>query len=244
MSTPSGTIKYLAVRVHLLSRIEQFEPGTRLPPEPVLCGEYGVSRITLRHAVDGLIDDGRLVRKQGLGTFVVEPQYPMRYRERFADEVTGFFTQQTNEGAVVTTRVLDQSVVLAGERVAGQLRISPADKVVSLTRLRYVNGTLHHLVHTFMPFAMFPDTAEANFTGQSLYHYLAERHGVTLQRNDLLVSIEPAPLDAVEHLGVAFGEKLLKVASTVFDATGRAVAYGTSHFAPNNSEITFGLHSS
>ena len=242
MSTASGTSKYVAVRAHLLSRIEQLEPGTRLPPEPVLCEEYGVSRITLRHAVDGLIDDGRLVRKQGLGTFVVEPQYPMRYRERFADEVTGFFTQQTNEGAVVTTRVLDQSVVLAGELVAGQLRTSSADTVVSLTRLRYVNGTLHHLVHTFMPFALFPDTAEADFTDRSLYLYLAEHHGVTLHRNDLLVSIESAPTDTVEHLGVEVGEKLLKVASTVFDTDGRAIAYGTSHFTPNNSEISFGLH--
>ena len=80
MRTLSGTSKYVAVREHLLSRIVQMEAGTRLPPEPVLCEEYGVSRITLRHAVDGLIADGHLVREQGRGTFVTEPQFRTHYR--------------------------------------------------------------------------------------------------------------------------------------------------------------------
>ena len=143
MATASGTSKYVAVREHLLTRIKALEPGSRLPAEPVLCEEYGVSRITLRHAVDGLISDGHLVREQGKGTFVVEPQYRLRYRERFADEVTGFYAQQTNEGFTVSTRVLQQKVVLAGEPVASQLGISAADPVVQLTRLRFEIGRAH-----------------------------------------------------------------------------------------------------
>jgi len=242
MATASGTSKYVAVREHLLTRIKALEPGSRLPAEPVLCEEYGVSRITLRHAVDGLISDGHLVREQGKGTFVVEPQYRLRYRERFADEVTGFYAQQTNEGFTVSTRVLQQKVVLAGEPVASQLGISAADPVVQLTRLRFVNETLHHLVVTHLPFALFPDTAEVDFTDGSLYGFLAKEHGVTLSRNDLLVSVDAASETVADSLDVPLGEKLLKIASTVYDADDNAVAYGTSHFTPQNSEISFGLH--
>lgn len=242
MATASGTSKYVAVREHLLTRIQALEPGSRLPAEPILCDEYGVSRITLRHAVDGLISDGHLVREHGRGTFVVEPQYRLRYRERFADEVTGFFTQQTSEGFTVTTSVLKQRVTLAGEPTASQLGINAADAVVELTRLRYVNGTLHHLVVTYLPFAQFPDTSEVDFTDGSLFGYLKQEHDVTLTRNDLLVSIEAAPEFVADALGVVTGEKLLKVASTVFDTDDRPVAYGTSHFTPQNSEISFGLH--
>lgn len=244
MPTASGTSKYVAVREHLLTRIGQLEPGTRLPAEPVLCEEYGVSRITLRHAVDGLIAEGHLVREQGRGTFVVEPQYRLRYRERFADAVTGFFTQQTAEGFRVSTEVLEQSVTLAGSGVAGQLGINAADKVVSLQRLRFVNRTLHHYVETFLPFDRFPDTAAVDFTDGSLFQYLSERHDVHLERNDLLVSVDGAPAAVAELLGVEEGERLLKVDSTVFEASGLAVAYGTSYFTPANSEISFGLHGS
>jgi GntR family transcriptional regulator len=243
MSTTSGLSKYVAVREHLLTRIQELAPGTRLPAEPVLCAEYGVSRITLRHAVDGLINDGLLVREHGRGTFVVEPQYRLRYRERFADEVTGFYTQQTNEGFTVTTTVLSQSVILAGEPAASQLGISAADRVVHLNRLRFVNGTLHHVTSTYLPYALFPDTAEVDFTNGSLYKYLAEKHGVALARNDVLVSLDTATEAIAEPLGVPIGEKLLKLASTVYDTDDRAIAYGTSHFTPQNSEIAFGLHS-
>jgi GntR family transcriptional regulator len=243
MATASGTSKYVAVREHLLTRIQDLEAGTRLPAEPTLCEEYGVSRITLRHAVDGLIADGHLVREHGRGTFVTEPQYRLRYRERFADEVKGFFAQQSSEGFVVSTSVLQQRVTLAGGLVASQLGINSADRVVELTRLRFVNGTLHHLVVTYLPCTLFPDTAEVNFTDGSLFGYLAKEHRVTLARNDLLVSVEAAPDLVADALGVPFGEKLLKVTSTVFDGDNRAIAYGTSHFTPQNSEISFGLHS-
>jgi GntR family transcriptional regulator len=243
MATASGTSKYVAVREHLLTRIQSMAAGDQLPAEPVLCDEYGVSRITLRHAVDGLIADGHLVREHGRGTFVVEPQYRVRFRERFADEVTGFYTQQTNEGFSVTTTVLRQRVTLAGEPTASQLGVNPADAVVELTRLRFVNGVLHHHVVTYLPFARFPETAEIDLTDTSLFAHLKAAHGVTLSRNDLLVSIDSASEQVAESLHTPVGEKLLKIASTVFDSDDVAVAYGYSHFTPQNSEISFGLHS-
>lgn len=243
MRTMSGTSKYVAVREHLLSRIVKLAPGTRLAPEPVLCEEYGVSRITLRHAVDGLIADGHLVREQGRGTFVTEPQFRTHYRERFADDVKGFYVQQTEEGFTVTSQVLRQRVVLAGETVAAQLDLSSADQVVKLLRLRFVNGSLHHLVTTFLPFDRFPATETRDFTDGSLFEFLRSEYQVALGRNDLLVSIAAADSVTADALMLDPGEKLLRVASTVFDHDDRAVAYGISDFTPQNSELFFGLHS-
>jgi GntR family transcriptional regulator len=226
MRTVTGTSKYVAVREHLLSRIVQMEAGTRLPPEPVLCEEYGVSRITLRHAVDGLIADGHLVREQGRGTFVTEPQFRTHYRERFADSVKGFHAQQTEEGF----------------RVAAELDVNPADRVVELVRLRYVNGALHQLAFTWLPFDRFPAAATADFAEASLYGFLRDEYDLTLERNDLLVSIAPADSFTADALLVEHGDRLLRVASTVYDQDDRAVATGTSDFTPQNSELFFGLH--
>lgn len=242
MAMSTGTSKYVAVREHLLGRISQLEPGTRMPPEPVLCDEYGVSRITLRHAVDGLVADGVLVREHGRGTFVVEPHFPVRYRERFADAVTGFYSQQTDEGFTVTTQVLSQRVCPLGVVAAARLGVNPADPGLELTRLRFVNGALHHHVRTWLPMALFPSAVDVDFTDGSLYGYLATEFGIELRRNDVLVSVEPAAEDVASHLHVPVGEKLLTVTSTVFDADDRAIAHGTSRFTPANSEISFDLH--
>ncbi|TPW71575.1 GntR family transcriptional regulator [Schumannella sp. 10F1B-5-1] len=241
MPTATGTSKYVAVREHLLTRIRDLEVGTRLPAEPVLCDEYGVSRITLRHAVDGLIADGVLVREQGRGTFVSAPRYASRYPERFADQVSGFHTQQSREGHRVHTRVVGFEDAPAGSFSSDRLDVSSADRVARLTRLRYVNDALHHLAITDLPLDRFPGILEVDFTDGSLFDWLRGQ-GVKLARNEVVVSIDTADTALAEHLGVDVGEKVLRVDSTVFDADDRAVSYGTSHFTPQNSEIAFGLH--
>src|SRR3954464_8462654 len=71
--SPVSGPKYLSVREHLRRRVTALPEQTLLPPEPVLCAEYGVSRITLRRAVDGLVADGHLVLEQGPDLHVTRP---------------------------------------------------------------------------------------------------------------------------------------------------------------------------
>ena len=241
MASTTGTSKYRAVRDSLLERISSMRVGDRLPSETVLCDEFEVSRITLRHAVDGLVQDGRLIREHGRGTFVSAPRPGVHYPERFADVVTGFHRQQTSAGHTVTTRVLRQELVPAGERVARLLDLPVGDSVVELVRLRYVNGQLHQHVVTYLPYERFPDTVTADFTSGSLYDHLHERYGVTLTRNDLTVRVEEAAPDVALNLDVEVGLRLLSVDSTVFDTDERPVAFGTARHTPLNSEIDLSL---
>lgn len=242
MTTGTGRTKYAAVRSGLLARIAGMAPGSQLPAEPVLCEEFGVSRITLRHAVDGLVRDGRLIRRHGRGTFVTEPAVTMRYPERFTDRVTGFFRQQHDAGHEVTTRVLRQELAHAGENVARFLDIDFASRVIELVRLRYVNGQLHHHVVTYLPYDRFPDLLTEDFNTGSLFERLQALHAVALTRNDLSVGIEPAAGDIALNLAVEPDERLLRIDSTVFDADGTPAAYGVARHTPANSEITLSLH--
>lgn len=241
MTLDAGTSKYMAVRGSLLDRISAMHVGDKLPSESVLCDEFGVSRITLRHAVDGLVQDGRLSRQHGRGTFVSEPQPGVHYPERFADVVTGFYRQQTSAGHTVTTRVLRQELVPASDAVARCLEIAEGETVVELVRLRYVNGQLHQYVVTYLPSARFPDTITADFTVGSLYDYLHEHHGVRLTRNDLTVRVDEATPDIALNLAVATGLRLLSIASTVYDQDDAPVAFGIARHTPENSEIDLSL---
>src|ERR687894_391231 len=105
--------KYLSVREHLRRRVAALPEHTVLPPEPVLCAEYGVSRITLRRAVDGLVADGHLVREQGRGTYVTRPAIRHEYRESFVHRIAGWSSVMTEQGAQVGTTVLTQRIVPA-----------------------------------------------------------------------------------------------------------------------------------
>ncbi|KRA24055.1 hypothetical protein ASD65_06170 [Microbacterium sp. Root61] len=241
MEITSGTSKYVAVRSSLLERISAMEIGEQLPSEPVLCDEFGVSRITLRHAVDGLVQDGLLAREHGRGTFVTEPPAGARYPERFADVVTGFHRQQTSAGHTVTTRVLRQALVPADGEIATLLDLPVGEGVVELIRLRYVNGQLHQYVVTYLPYERFPDTLTADFAHGSLYDFLHERYDVTLTRNDLVVRIDEATPEIALNLAVPSGLRLLTMASTVYDSADSPVAYGIARHTPENSEISLTL---
>jgi len=241
MSIDAGTSKYVAVRSSLLRRISEMQVGDRLPSEPVLCEEFGVSRITLRHAVDGLVQDGRLTREHGRGTFVSAPQPGVHYPERFADVVTGFHRQQTSAGHTVTTRVLRQELVPATADVARLLELSMGDSVVELVRLRYVNGQLHQYVVTHLPYARFPGTLTTDLTEGSLYDYLHDQYGIVLARNDLTVRVVEASPEIAMNLSAEPGLRLLSIASTVFTEDDVPVAFGTARHTPENSEIDLSL---
>ncbi|MGV9869264.1 GntR family transcriptional regulator [Rhodococcus koreensis] len=240
MST--GTAKYASVRDHLQGRIAKMTVGTKLPSEPVLCEEYGVSRITVRRAVDELIREGLLVREQGRGTFVTEPKYVQQVRETFSDRVTGFYRQQTALGRTVSTKVIQNHLVRDPDAAAA-LNLNPADELVELERLRYVNDTLHQHVTTYVSAARFPGVLDRDFTDGSLYEYLAEEYGVTLIRNNLLVSLDQADAHIAAALHVSGGQAILTIESTVFDQDDQPVAYGIARHTPANSSIAFSLTS-
>ena len=109
--------------------------GEQLPPEPELCDQYGVSRITLRHAVDDLIQDGLLVREQGRGTFRTAKQGESQH-EVISDHIRGFFRQQADLGNTVDTKVLDNAWCV--RKGAQRLGLPDDADLVRLERLRYV----------------------------------------------------------------------------------------------------------
>lgn len=233
--------KYAQVRDHLLRRVQSLPVGERLPAEGVLCGEYDVSRITLRRAVDELVQDGYLVREHGRGTFVSHPRYNLKHRERFVNEVTGFHTQLTRQGHTVTSRVTEQQSERAGSRLAAALGVSPAASVVRLERLRSVNGAVHHLAESYVEEDRFPDVLTSDFTSSSLYAHMRARHDVLLVRNEIVVGLHRCDAREAALLEVAEETPLLLATSRVFEPGRKPVIYGTSKFLPHAAELSFDI---
>jgi GntR family transcriptional regulator len=238
-STLAGP-KYLAVREHLRRRVSALPEHTLLPPEPQLCAEYGVSRITLRRAVDGLVADGHLVREQGRGTYVSRPGIRHEYRESFVHRIAGFSSVMSETGAQVGTTVLTQQVVPAPAAVAAELKLSPADDVVELVRLRSVDGAPNHVAHTYLPAALYPKAAEQDFSEGSLYEYLRREYGADLAHARIVVDVDTAAPEEAELLEIVAGSPLLVVRTTVRDsADDHPLLHSFSRLRPDVSQVEF-----
>ena len=235
-----NTPKYIAVRDILLRRLRESEPGDRLPTEPELCAEFGVSRITVRRAVEELIDEGLLVRQQGRGTFVIEPPNANVFTESFADRVTGFYRQQLEAGHTVTSRVLANHIVTDPDAAAA-LGVPASTALIELSRIRYVNGALQQCSTTWLPALTYQVVLGHDFSVGSLYEFLKHETGTVLTRNDLVVRLASADAQVAAALRLIEGEPILAMTTTVFDANGHPVAHGITSFTPSTSQITISL---
>jgi GntR family transcriptional regulator len=231
--------KYLSVREHLRRRVSALPEHTLLPPEPVLCEEYGVSRITLRRAVDGLVADGHLVREQGRGTYVTRPAIRHEYRESFVHRIAGWSSVMTEQGVQVGTTVLTQRIVPVQPPVAVELGLETATDVVELVRLRSVDGAPNHVAHSFLPAATYPKAAEADLTEGSLYEFLRREYSADLAHARIVVDVDTAAPDEADLLRVVAGSPLLVVRTTVRDSAGHPLVHSFSRLRPDVSQVEF-----
>jgi GntR family transcriptional regulator len=239
VTTGTAGPKYLSVREHLRRRVSALPEHTLLPPEPVLCAEYGVSRITLRRAVDGLVADGHLVREQGRGTFVTRPAIRHEYRESFVHRIAGFTSVMTEQGAQVGTTVLTQRITPAPSSVAKELSLDTADDVVELVRLRSLDGAPNHVAHSFLPATLYPKAAEADLSEGSLYDYLRREYAADLAHARIVVDVGMAAAEEADLLDVVAGSPLLVVRTTVHDSGGHPLVHSFSRLRPDVSQVEF-----
>lgn len=157
--------------------------GTRLPPERQLAAALGVSRMTLRQALDALVQEGRITRAVGGGggSFVAEPRVSVDI-----SNLMGLSAQLLKSVHSASSRVLAMETVPADKVVAEALQLAAGTLVHRVCRLRYAASTPVVLEDSYFPEAMFPGLPERDLTG-SIYAVLGEGYGL-------------APFSSVEEL--------------------------------------------
>jgi GntR family transcriptional regulator len=174
-----SAVKRTQVREALLAMATGRAAGEALPSEVDLCESLGVSRPTLRAAVDELAEAGVLVRRPGRGTFVgttkiAQPLAPTA-------GVANSFRVPLTEG-VWESRTLAFERRSAGARLARALSVSPSEPIVAVERLRIVDGTPLAVERIHVPDAFVPGITGEDFERGSFYQLLHSRYGVTMAR--------------------------------------------------------------
>ena len=162
--------------------------GERIPSERVLIRFLGISRSTLRQAVDTPIHDGLLERRHGSGTYVT----PQRFDQRL-DTVYSFYDQFHKAGTPLTDTVVAAIEIEAGPTVARALEISMGEPVFFVQRVRSVRGVPLMVNQSYLPARLFPGLLlEHGYA--SLYALLRERYGVAIvHADDSLEAIDADP---------------------------------------------------
>jgi GntR family transcriptional regulator len=158
----------------LESLASRSEPGSALPSERELADRYGVARMTVRGAIDGLVARGLVYRVHGQGTFVSE----RRFTQPAA--LTSFSEDMAARGLAPTSLVLAQERVPAPEPIALALELGSQEEIVRIERIRLGDGEPIALERTHLPARRFPGLEHADLSARSLYGHLAERYGCSV----------------------------------------------------------------
>ncbi len=205
------TAKYHSIRDEILDLIAELDVGDALPPERTLAPQFGVSRMTLRRAVEELIREGRLQRRHGSGTFVAEPKIAQGLA------VTSFSEDMKQRGAVPSSRTLGVDEVHAGARLGRVLEISPGDTVVKVLRLRLADDAPMALETLHVPRSVAPHLDGDSLTGRSFYELLEAEYGIVLDGG--VQTIEATVTDETES---EFLEVPVHSPAFLFERTSRA----------------------
>lgn len=206
-------------RERVLDLIESLQVGQAIPPERQLCVRLGVSRLTLRAAVDQLVQEGYLVRRHGSGTFVSQPKIAQQLA------LTSFTEDMVRRGMVPSSRTLELAVVPAGARIARRLQVSPEDPVVKIRRLRLADGESMAIETLHVPAALVPGLTAADLEGKSFYELLEHRYGIVIGYGQQ--TIEPTVTNEEESadLGVPLHSPALLFERTTSTEAGRMVEF-------------------
>ncbi|WNF01198.1 GntR family transcriptional regulator [Streptomyces luomodiensis] len=222
--------RYQVIYDDLVSQIRSgaLAPGARLPGETDLAKQYGVSRMTVRQALDLLDSERFVVRRQGSGTFVSDHAEHGRRLNRlrsFADEVEG-------DGGTASSRVIRNETAPAPAEVAEVFGAAKGDRANRLTRVRLISGTPAALQDAWVPYSVAPSLSREPLLDGSLYRTLTERFGVELRHADQSMAATLLTAEQAELLDTAPGGAALEVRRTTYGSRGEIVEFTTSWTLP------------
>jgi DNA-binding GntR family transcriptional regulator len=215
VSTSPVLPKYYQVEQLMRRRIMPLSSGAALPSEPDLAKEYGVSRSTVRSAIETLAAEGLLQRVQGRGTFVCgeKLEYPIGYHQR---------TPQPQADELPDHEIVGFRSARDEDR-AKTFGIGPSEKVLEVTRVTSVNGVPMGMGQLWLPRRSVPNAKRSDFQHGRFFYTLADL-GVLIHR--FRVTIESVVIDANagELIGIRPGLPGLGLKRAGFSKAGDLVA--------------------
>ncbi len=202
----------------------RLKKGSFLESEVLLAERWGVSRLTVRRAIQQLVSAGILVRQRGVGTQVVSEQI---YRPPLLGSL---FDDLAESGRFPTTTVLSHERVVPDTDLAEQLGVEPGGHVVYLERCRYAGGQRLAIMRSWLTVAAAGELTTNALASGGLYQLLRDSGTWPHSSHRSIAADAASPVDAA-LLGIAVGAPILVSQATMQDRTGRTVEVSAHVYA-------------
>ena len=217
---------YLMLRHQIVTG--EREAGERLPSEPELCSQLGVSRVTVRRALDQLQREALIVRRSGAGTFVASNTG----RHPVMEDLKNALAHLEQMGRTTDVKLLSFSYVEPGSAIANALRLPENSRTQRSVRVRLMDGEPFSYLVTHVPEWIGQTYSEADLASTPLLSLL-ERSNVVVERATQTISATLASPDLAEALSVSVGAALLSLTRTVFNDRGDGIEHLQAYYRPD-----------
>lgn len=226
---------YFQVAQHLEDSIISgaIPPGTIFDNEILLADQLGLSRPTMRRAMQHLVDKGLIVRRRGIGTRVVQPKVRRQL------ELTSLYEDLAGTGQVPTTEVLAFETMEADGEIAEKLGLEPGVEVVRIERLRSANERPIARMTNYLPLRVV-DFDAATLEANGLYQLLRAQ-GIQLHAATQTVGARTASPAEAKLLQESRGSALLTMQRITFDDHGLVVELGNHLYAASRYAFEINL---
>jgi GntR family transcriptional regulator len=223
--TKNSSPLYQQLKEKILKQFKDLSPLTPIPSERELCEIFGVSRPTVRRALEELEQEGELVRLPGKGTFVADKKYTDHEMQSFI----GFHEDASKQNKKPKSMVLQQIVTPAPPDVSKMLDIPANTEVFLLERLRFVDDEPICLVSSYIPLNICPELIRTDFSDLSLYTFL-NSHDITIHKAKRSIEVKKATMRESAYLNIDKDSPVVLFQSLGFTEDGSSFEFVKSRY--------------
>ena len=218
-------------------KVHHTDMETPIPAEVEISQHFGISRPTVRQAINELVVEGYLYRIKAKGTFISKP----KIKQDFLLSLDSFNNEMRKKGLRPSTKILSLEVADSEEKVSEALRLKAGSRVIKLSRLRFADDEPIVFVVTYLPYDKCPAIMTKNLETESMYEIL---------ENDCKLPISSAVRSLESILAGEFEAKLLEIEkgspiqyfeSIAYLSDGTPIEFSLAKYRGDRNKFTFEL---
>jgi GntR family transcriptional regulator len=222
----------MEIRAELDELLNEFYAGQKIPSERVLSERFGVARMTLRHAIETYILEGKLERRPGSGTYISNQCYSLSARCR------SFSSEMKSRGLEPGNRLLVAKIISADKVNSSKLRIPLNSKILKFSRLRFGNDIPMAYQTTSIPVSYIGIIENAELEG-SLEDLLQNRFGITIVTSQTEISGDFADQKIAKLLEIGTTTPCLVKETIDMDQRSRSIMWNRTWYNAERFKIRF-----
>lgn len=239
MNSKKSKPLYFIIKEDIKEKIQngQYKSGDILPTESSLCDEYKSSRVTIRRAINELIQENVLERGFGMTARVKSSPVP-----RSLNHLGGLHEELTKAGIMCFSYILDSQIVKADDILSEKLSVAAGEELYMIERLRYANSNPLCYQKIYLPVVLCPDLDIKKLTKVSLYETIEKDYGLKISYAKQTIHACTANYKIAALLELNDLTCMLKVKRTTYLDTDECIEYSESYYVSDRYELSMTLN--